>query len=376
MSKVGYKYLVENHGDEIKKMYLEDKMTLKEIGEIYGGSYNLISRTLREMNVSIRSKSEAVTLTMKNCPTNILAEKHGEEIVELYLQKEHTLKEIGKIYNVEYYIVGRALEFLGVTLRNHSQVSILNNKNYDSMGRTYDLNKDYFKTWSTDMSYILGFIASDGNVHKKDRVVEGKIKETNSLNIGLSIVDVEQLKSIKNKLGYTGIIREFDAKIKDKEYPSCSLNITSKEMVNDLIRLGIEPNKSLKIKFPSIPEEYELDFIRGYFDGNGSIGLQYPSGSITAQIRTRIFSGSEHLAFGIQEILQKHGLKFKNVNKAKGKEVYEICYSTKESLLLYDLFYKDEDCMKLKRKYDKFKEIIQIRNKDIENNNTKTKVGN
>jgi len=80
--------------------------------------------------------------------------------------------------------------------------------------------------------------------------------------------------------------------------------------------------------------------------------------------------------FGIQEILQKYGLKFKNVNKYKGKEVYEICYSTKESLLLYDLFYKDIDCMKLKRKYDKFKEIIQIRNKDIETNNTKIKVGN
>ena len=313
MSKVGYKYLVEHHGDEIKKMYLEDNMTLKEIG---------------------------------------------------------------KIYDVKYYIVGRALKFLDVKLRNHSEVTILNNEKYDTMGRTYNLNKDYFKTWSSDMSYILGFIASDGNIHKKDRMVDGKTKQSNSLNIGLSSVDIEHLKIIKSKLEYTGIVREYIAKIKDKEYPSCSLNITSKHLVNDLISLGIETNKSLKIKFPNIPEKYELDFIRGYFDGNGSVGHQYPSRSITAQIRVRIFSGSEKLLFGIQEVLQKYGLKFKNVNKSKGKEVYEICYSTKESLLLYDLFYKDVDCMKLKRKYDKFKEIIEIRNKDIENNNTKIKVGN
>lgn len=45
----------------------------------------------------------------------------------------------------------------------------------------------------------------------------------------------------------------------------------SKEMANDLCKLGIIPRKSLVLKPPVIAEEYFLPFILGYFDGDGSI---------------------------------------------------------------------------------------------------------
>ncbi|MEL3972227.1 LAGLIDADG family homing endonuclease [Rossellomorea oryzaecorticis] len=34
---------------------------------------------------------------------------------------------------------------------------------------------------------------------------------------------------------------------------------------------GIQPNKSLSIQLPTIPDSYLNHFIRGYFDGDGSI---------------------------------------------------------------------------------------------------------
>lgn len=39
-----------------------------------------------------------------------------------------------------------------------------------SWRRKYDITEDYFKTWSNNMAYILGFIAADGVIQKKTNV--------------------------------------------------------------------------------------------------------------------------------------------------------------------------------------------------------------
>ena len=36
-----------------------------------------------------------------------------------------------------------------------------------SWKRKYDITEDYFKTWSNNMAYILGFIAADGVIQKE-----------------------------------------------------------------------------------------------------------------------------------------------------------------------------------------------------------------
>ena len=43
-------------------------------------------------------------------------------------------------------------------------------------------------------------------------------------------------------------------------------------MANDLINLGCIPNKSLILLPPKLKDEFISHFIRGYFDGDGSIG--------------------------------------------------------------------------------------------------------
>ena len=48
----------------------------------------------------------------------------------------------------------------------------------------------------------------------------------------------------------------------------------SQKTVDDLKKLGCVENKSLILTFPSkeqVPEEFIYHFIRGYFDGDGSI---------------------------------------------------------------------------------------------------------
>ena len=40
-----------------------------------------------------------------------------------------------------------------------------------SWKRKYDITEDYFKTWSNNMAYILGFIAADGAIPKENQCV-------------------------------------------------------------------------------------------------------------------------------------------------------------------------------------------------------------
>lgn len=50
------------------------------------------------------------------------------------------------------------------------------------------------------------------------------------------------------------------------------VHLTSDKMFNDLCSHGCVPNKSLVLTFPKdIPENLIHHFIRGYFDGDGSV---------------------------------------------------------------------------------------------------------
>lgn len=303
-----------------------------------------------------------------------LAENYGDNLIEQYTINHLSLKELGKRYNVQYYIVGRALKHLGITLRTTKEVSAITSETNENLGRTYSLDKHYFKQWNSDMAYILGFIASDGNVFKKEYITNGRVKEKNTLTIALNSIDESHVNLIKEKLGYSG--KTFERTITStyknigNVHKSVGITITSKDMVNDLINLGIVNNKSLVVKFPDVPKEYELDFIRGYFDGDGSVGFNYPTNKYgirtnKAQIRVRFCSGSYDLIYEIQNKLTSYGLKSKTISSAKNKTLYEIAYSTKESELIYTLFYSKEGCMKLNRKYESFTNAIKTRNEDL-----------
>lgn len=52
------------------------------------------------------------------------------------------------------------------------------------------------------------------------------------------------------------------------------ISIYSKELSDDLTKLGCFQNKSLKLKFPTskqVPDKLIHHFMRGYFDGDGCI---------------------------------------------------------------------------------------------------------
>ena len=127
-------------------------------------------------------------------------------------------------------------------------------KNRTSRFHKYDEN--FFETIDNeDKAYWLGFLYADGSVRKRSRSSEMRLK--------LSVKDIDHLRRFKD-------ILKTDSPIITKNEQSL-IYICGKKIVNDLINKGCVPNKTSIIKFPILEKDLVKHFIRGYFDGDGSI---------------------------------------------------------------------------------------------------------
>jgi len=124
----------------------------------------------------------------------------------------------------------------------------------------YNCNHDFFSINNEQSFYWAGFIAADGCVLDQ--------RASNILFIGLSEKDHQHLIKIKKALAAQNPIGSYH-----KDYPSCELRITSDRLCSDLKRFNIVPRKSHIYTFPEWLIDHKLvrHFMRGYFDGDGSL---------------------------------------------------------------------------------------------------------
>lgn len=208
--------------------------------------------------------------------------------------------------------------------------------------KDFQVNERYFENIDTEnKAYILGFISADGNISK------------GGLRVRLKGSDKDILEKIKVELESTHRIKKYMSKIKEKSYETCDLSIYSKKLINSLEVYGVIENKYNKVFIPNIKDELKVFWIKGYFDGNGTIDLhskKYP--------RVRIASANKDLLLDINNFLNKKiGTRKTNASKIKNKECYETYFMSEDVVKIYEVFYKDSIC--LERKFLKFKEIIE-----------------
>lgn len=135
-------------------------------------------------------------------------------------------------------------------------------KNNQRSNKSVDL--DFFKCIDNEVkAYIFGFILSDGWISKK--TVGFTVQDTDA-DI---LIKIKNAMKSKHKISY----KEFS-----ERNPQSSLVISSLEVVEDLINLGITTNKSFEafIPFDKIPSHLVRHVVRGIFDGDGSFSQNSP----------------------------------------------------------------------------------------------------
>lgn len=136
--------------------------------------------------------------------------------------------------------------------------------------RTYNVNDSFFNELNEKSAYWLGFIYADGYISKTE----------NCIRITLSVKDEDHLLKFKKDIISESPITYHMNRYSEK-YPltkKARISIFSKQIKEQLRLLGCSSAKSLTCSFPAISRELIPHFIRGYFDGDGSVYIVKPYG--------------------------------------------------------------------------------------------------
>lgn len=131
----------------------------------------------------------------------------------------------------------------------------------------------------------------------------------------------------------------------------CQLRVYSKDIVEDLINIGVVTRKTDKPNFPLVPNEFFYDFLRGYIDGDGCYYAQ--RGYIGMHITC---SHSQPLEY-IQSKLSQDKIKT-TINKEKDHKFRLYCTNQNDMKILINKMFNNKKVLCLSRKYNKIKSFL------------------
>lgn len=306
---------IEIDKDWLYQKYMEEKLTAKQIGEILGIHYSTVTKRLKENGFEIRTSHPS---------PKRYSQEFENKIIEDYVEGMGTVA-ISKKYNLHRGVVQTILKRNNIKLRQTSPWK----KKY---------NIHFFDTYTKESCYWAGFIAADGNV-KKNR---------NSVNIHLQLSDLSHLEKFARVINFEGDIEKSDN--------SCRITIDGEWYVKKLEEnFDIVPQKTFIIAFPTkMPKEFMADYLRGYFDGDGSVT------NIKGYARIQITSGSQVFLNQCIDYFYNFGIRTrKNKNNDTEKpKIYNninISYTCSNAIKILDFLYQNStENTRLIRKYDKY----------------------
>lgn len=267
-----------------------------------------------------------------------IKESDYKEMIKLY-ESGKSMKDIAKIYKVTAPCIKYNL------LKNNIQLNT---------NRIYTFNEDYFEKIDSDnKAYFLGYLFADGCI--RERFKKGRNNPIYSCILKLHEKDYYIMEYFKKELNFNGGIT------KEKGTNCFKIVLNSKKLCKDLINLGCIPCKSLILKFPKmLNKEYYPHFIRGYFDGDGSVGV-YDQKYRTDFISNISLLGTLDFCRGVKEELENNNIKAHIKKRGKNiKNTYCLnVYAREQQIKFINYIYKDA-VYYLIRKYKISLDIIRL----------------
>lgn len=253
-----------------------------------------------------------------------------DKLLKLARTYNYSAPQLARIFKCGRTTIIRTLEYNKIILPNFGRFK-----------RKFDLNDFFFVKLNTISAYWLGFIATDGNISGN----------SNSIRIGLNKKDKIHLENFLKAIGC-----EKEIYI-NKKLNSANLEVHSKTMKESLTQLGIPPRKSLIIKDLRVSEKLMPHFIRGVYDGDGSL-----SGRKKTHIQISIAGNKPFL-----ENIQNYLIKRCNLNKTQiyplKSKAYKLQYTGTQIFRILDFLYEDSNPeTRLERKYNLY---LNYKNKFI-----------
>lgn len=174
-----------------------------------------------------------------------------DDIVSSYLSGA-TQAQLRERFNIGEKPLRRTLLAAGVTLRKRGG---------GAYNRKHKFDLGYFsKTDSAETSYWSGFIYADGTLLKYEH--------TDALILVIGKQDAAHVRKFAASIGYGGPVEEVDGFNGGKG--SVRVRLYG-PLAAGLMRFGVVPRKSKVWKTPALSDVELPHFLRGWFDGDGTI---------------------------------------------------------------------------------------------------------
>ena len=223
----------------------------------------------------------------------------------------------------------------------------------------YLFNYDFFQDIDNEhKAYWLGFLCADGCILDMKLKSGKKIPQT--VQISISVNDIELIYKFMNDIGLEKEIYIGEAKNKKSTTKYAKLCAGSNKMCEDLISHGCTQRKSCTLKFPDIEDCLVRHFIRGYFDGDGSVyfceRFQYDKRRGKEYLNQHFvcnFQGTYDFLSKLRFILEESNIKCGKIRKGHGN-IYTFEFSSRESVTSFYHYIYDGATVYLNRKHEKF----------------------
>lgn len=257
---------------------------------------------------------------------------------------------------VEMYQSGKSFYQIAKEIGEYEQAvsNVIRSVIHVPKRKPYSINEEYFKHINTvDKAYFFGLIAADGAI----------VRNSNNhltMTISLKSEDGYILEKLREATEAEVTIKEYKQSYQKEggEYSYQKRFVTANEkFVKHLMTHGVSERKSntLGDVLKNVDREYQIDFIRGFFDGNGSIYKTVTSG--TQERHYCSFRGTKEILTSIKEYLPFEG---GTIYWGKGTDTdtgqYGWKFGAKKDIETFrDLIYHEniEDYYMI-RKYNKF----------------------
>lgn len=268
-------------------------------------------------------------------------DNYKEQIIKLYTVDKFSCEKIAHVLNASLSGIYDALKRWGINTRNLSQSH-----------RVYNIDERYFEEIDTEeKAYWLGFIYADGF-----------ITAPHTFGVALALKDKDHLDKLKKALKSEHPLHEYETNSSYGQNPYARLLVQSEVIYHQFMEKGIVLNKSLILEFPSdktLKKNLYNHFIRGYFDGDGSLVLSKNS------INFKICGTKEFLSrlIDIFNSVSVYDFKYHLYKRKKDdKNNYYISYGGKQKTYSILNFLYENSTVYLDRKMEKYNLLKQLYN--------------
>ncbi len=260
-------------------------------------------------------------------------------IIKEYLdtpEKERSLTKLGRKYGVKRQTIAKYLKERNIDVINYQNRCRIDETVFDTID-------------TEEKAYWLGFLYADGNISK----------EGHRLEVNLSMKDLDHLLKLKSFLKGDDLEIRIDTN-KGEQYPMCRMSVRNEHLWNSLNDKGCVPCKSLILKWPheSIFTKKQLirHFVRGYWDGDGTIGLYRGKYGI---IFNFCVMGTYMFLKGVKDFIGFDGTLKNASTPSEPNNAWLLQYSSLKSRKAARLLYQNANIY-LERKYNIYQEFCRV----------------